>query len=86
MNKEPIFIPFNHEIVRIDFGHAKAYSQPIVQIISPAITNEETGAFTPAQSIDLYGIASFEKLIVALQTVVNEYNEALKKEREANSD
>jgi len=75
-NKDPIFIAFGDEIVRIEWGHAKSYIQPHLTVISPSYTNEETGAFSPAQTIKLWGISSFQRLIETLQAVVDEYNKA----------
>jgi len=72
-NKPPIFIVFGNDIARIERGNAGAYSQPTLEVISPSFTGDN-GAFTPAQSMKLYGLDSLAHLAKALDEVIREYD------------
>jgi len=76
VDKKPILIACGGDIARVNFGHAKSYNHPQLQIVSPSYT-DETGGFTPAQDVKVVNIASLIDIRDALNIVIAEYNEAV---------
>lgn len=76
MDKKPILITCDGDIARVNYGHARSYMQPQLQIISPSYTDNETGAFTPAQDVKVVNIDHLIEIREALNVVIAEYTEA----------
>jgi hypothetical protein len=75
VDKKPIFIACGGDIARVNFGNAKSYLSPQLQIISPSYTDGETGGFTPSQDVKVVNIAHLIEIRDAMNVAIAEYTE-----------